>query len=99
MTNYQLAKLVNYRLEELGLPKVTPQQVYGARKGQPDLTSPEAIMAFVESFCSKRKSGTRAKSVNAEEFFKAIRAQKDAEAKKAAEAPKALNPAPTGNTK
>ena len=75
MKTYQVAKLVNFRLAEEGLDKVTPQQVYGARgKGAPDLQTNDEILAFIESYVAKRRSlangGTgRGKSVDPVQWF------------------------------
>jgi len=69
MTNYQLAKLVNFKLAEAGLDEVRPQQIYGDRKGLNDLIDPKDIVAYIDRYVAKRKTQSRKNSVTPSEWF------------------------------
>lgn len=68
MTNYQLHKLINYKLRERGLEEIKPQQIYNKRKGLDKLDGVDAL-TFIEEFVSNRHNSSNKKSVNPEEWF------------------------------
>jgi hypothetical protein len=72
MTNYQLAKLVNFRLSEEGLSEVRPQQIYNVRKGRAELDGADAL-AWIESYVTGRKNGKTSNSVDPAAWFAQVR--------------------------
>jgi hypothetical protein len=73
MTNYQLAKLVNFRLAEEGMAEVRPQQIYNVRKGRTELDG-AAALEWIERYVSGRKDGKSSTSVDPAAWFATQRA-------------------------